>query len=193
MKKIYNKAIGLVALLGIIVSILVLASTREMSIAVLTDTDSYQLVSVEFDWNLPTAVSVGLKHYQLELLSDDEIRFLHQPYIDIVDAISLEFDVCITSGTLECYFLTREDILYVIFNVSLAEQEYHFRKLAEQMRDAIYTAMLAESLVDAGYAEVLLELMIAFDNNVINPTYAYYLFQQAADVNSLIDKINVTR
>ena len=104
MKKMYKNVVGFIVLLSLLMNTFVITFARDMPI--------------NFDWGLPTAISAGLDSYQLELLSDDEIRLLHQPYIDITHAISFELDVIITPGTLDCYFVTREDILYLISNLS---------------------------------------------------------------------------
>ena len=175
MRKIYKKAISLGVLLCLLAGILLVVFAQE--------------TPIYFDLNLPTAVSAGLNSYQLELLSDEEIRYLHQPYIDVTYAINLELDVIITPGTLDCYFVTREDILYVISQLSLAEHEYKVRTLGEQIRRAAYTAKIAEKLFDAGHAETWFNLLNAFDNQIIDPMDVYYLFQQTDGVYSFVQKI----
>ena len=116
-EKIHIKVFAFILFLGLLIGMFTLASTRDRPIAALAGGDSHQQQSLadKFDWNLPTAISAGFDFYQLELLSDDEIRHLHQPYIDIVEVINAELNVNITIGTLDCYDGTREDLIYAVF------------------------------------------------------------------------------
>jgi len=48
---------------------------------------------IRVKWNLPVAISAGIEPYQLATLTNDELRLLHQPYVDIANSISSEFGV----------------------------------------------------------------------------------------------------
>ena len=126
----------------------------------------------ELDWDLPVAVSVGIEPYQLKYLTDDEIRALHQPHVDIANAIAAEFNVGISIGTFDCYFMPREYILYAIANTPLAETDASLRELAEQLRRMEYSSKIIELVYEAGY--FTMALFDAFDNGYLHPVDTYY-------------------
>ncbi|MCL2406120.1 MAG: hypothetical protein FWC92_11335 [Defluviitaleaceae bacterium] len=130
-----------------------------------------------FDWDIPITVSAGIETDQLASLTDDEIRLLHQPYVDIANSISLELGVNIEIGTIDCYFITRDDILYVIANISLAEHEVRLRELGEQLRRMTYANKVFEVILKSDYAHILVALIDVFDHGVIDPIEAYYHIQ----------------
>ena len=106
----------------------------------------------------------------------DEIRLLHQPYVDIADAISLEFGVNITIGTIDCYDVTREDILYAISNISLADHESRLRELGEQVSLMTYSSKVVEAVLEFGYdLRILLDALVY---GVFDPADVYYRIQQ---------------
>jgi len=129
----------------------------------------------DFDWNLPVAVSVGIEPYQLAQLSNEELRLLHQPYVDIANAISTELGVDISIGTIDCYFMTRDDILYAITNISLAEHEAKLRGLGMGIRRAEYWTRVFMIVSDSGYD--LQALLSAFECEYSDPVEAYYVIQ----------------
>ena len=146
---------------------------------------------LDFDWNLPTAVSAGIELYQLASLTDEEIRLLHQPHIDIANSISLEFGVNIEIGTADCYFMSRDDILYAIANISLAETDLRLRELAEQLRRVTYVGKVFELIQQSGYNYILVALIDAFDREVLDPVEVYYRLQQDS-VISFFEEIQYT-
>jgi len=134
------------------------------------------------------AISAGIELDQLGYLTDDEIRLLHQPYVDIVNSISNEYGVNMEIGTFDCYFTTRDDILYTITNVSLAEIDLRHRELAEQLRGAQYSSKLIEAILDSEYGHVLGALLRALEYRIIDPVDAYHHIQQDG-VTSFIEGI----
>ncbi|MCL2571953.1 MAG: hypothetical protein FWE11_06080 [Defluviitaleaceae bacterium] len=148
------------------------------------------------DWNLSVAVSAGIEPDQLMYLTDDEVRLLHQPYVDIANSISAEFGVNIEIGTIDCYFMTRDDIIYTITNVSLAEIDLGLRELAEQVRNIEYSSRVLEAALDARCDYALAVFVSALNGGVIDPVYAYYSIQQNGisflygEIEPLFDSLN---
>jgi len=139
-----------------------------------------------FDWNLPVAISAGVDPEQLVSLTDDEIRALHQPYVDIANLISTELGVDISIGTIDCYFMSRDDILYTISNITLAEIDFRLRELGEGIRRAEYANRVFDIVQEFGYG--LQALIDAFDCEDFDPIEAYYRIQQGG-INSFIESI----
>ncbi|MCL2571954.1 MAG: hypothetical protein FWE11_06085 [Defluviitaleaceae bacterium] len=131
-----------------------------------------------FDWNLPVATSAGIEPDQLAYLTDDEIRLLHQPYVDIANSISAEFGVNVEIGTIDCYFMTRDDIIYTITNVSLAEMDLGLRELGDQLRRMTYVSKVFETIQESDYDYMLAVLIDAFDHGALDPVEVYYRIQQ---------------
>ncbi|MCL2406121.1 MAG: hypothetical protein FWC92_11340 [Defluviitaleaceae bacterium] len=130
------------------------------------------------DWNLPVAISERIEPCQLASLTDDELRLLHQPYVDIANSISLELGVNIEIGTIDCYFITRDDILYAITNITLAEHDFRLRELAVQVRNIEYSSRILGAALDSGYDYVLVALVGALNYGAIDPVDAYNRIQQ---------------
>jgi hypothetical protein len=143
---------------------------------------------LNLDWNLPVAASVGIEPDQLASLSDDELRLLHQPYIYIINSIILEYGVNIIIGTLDCDFVTRDDVIYTITNISLAEIELSFRELAIEVRNVEYSSRIIEAILDSGYSDTLALYDVALDYVAFDPVEAYYRIQQSG-VSFFYDKI----
>ena len=171
------------------VLILFVALVLSLSVVMILNTFAFRTEESanSFDWDLPTAVSAGIESDHLASLTDDEIRVLHQPYIDIADAISLEFGVNITIGTIDCYEITRDDILYAISNISLAEHDSRLRELGESVRNSMYVSRVLEiAIAYGGYG--VRELIDSFNYGTLDPVEAYYRIQQDGII-SFIEEI----
>ena len=175
--------------LSIAVALFIMVTLSAITIIALNSEDEY---SGAFDWyfdsSLPTAVSTGIEPYQLVSLSNDELRVLHQPYIDITNAISTEFGVRITTGSIDCYFVTREEIIYVISNLSLDKHETAIRDIAQEIRNLQYSAKLYEVLRENGYGHLVSRLL---ENGYVEDTFEAYYRIQRDGATLFIEEIGV--
>jgi len=135
----------------------------------------------DFDWNLPTAVSAGVEPERLAYFTNDELMLLHQPYVDIADAIAAEFGVGLSIGTINCYFMTRYMIIDAITNISLAEHDSRLRELGYELRLGVYANKIMKIMVESGY--LIMDLINAMEDGLINPIEAYYRIQQVGVVS----------
>jgi len=131
----------------------------------------------EHECNLSNIVTTEVDSNCFDSLTYDELRILHQPYVDIVNAINEYFGIYLSLGTIDCYFMTREDIIYTITNISLFEHESRILELAEQLQRFTYRSRVLSAMLESDDYDILM-FYYAINYGLIDPVYTYYLIQQ---------------
>ena len=144
--------------------------------AIATQVESVELnPDLHFEWTLPTSVSAGIDSAQLEMLTNDEIMFLHAPYVEIVNRVNLMFGTEIGISTLDsCELFTRYDYLRIISTISLAEFESEMMQFAEMLRVNYYIGTMIISLIESGYYQEAGNISDAIRYYNLDPAELYY-------------------